>query len=274
MGLYKNSFLAVAIGCALFAVGTASASSLRGLYGTVVQAMINEARKAARYSYNVYAVPEALQCTDNATARSPSKIAVCSDIPDLEILRSIIYHEMGHLVNGDLHRDDEDSAILGWLNDVSFATDLKTIKRYTELGKTAFDCSTDTGKLINHVLSTHEIFWNKPKRLLDYKLMIALRGIEQRADLFSLQKLWEQNQLVTILTVIEQYSKSDYIVARERSQHPSYFERALYIAGFLVDKGIDINALFKKFEEQGKCMPTTSDYVFDQSSYLYNTTLP
>jgi hypothetical protein len=177
-----------------------------------------------------------------------------------------VYHELGHVVHRDhaksLSMDDDVLAFKDELNRPEFKAALEKIKHYTELGKKAFDNTTNVGSRINKILAKRSTFWIEPEDKAEYTKMLYLRGKEQRADLFAIQRLYKQEKLSAILQAIRDYViDRNYVVARgSKDVHPSDFERALYMAGFLVDKGMDINKAFKEWELRGKCIRAEEYY--------------
>lgn len=125
-------------------------------------------------------------------------------------------------------------------------------------------------------IPSDEHFWITPKEKELYQMMLYRRGTEKRADLFMLDKLFAQNEINAILqNIIDSGVKATSFVytqhpsiivlppcesegseecAKEIDWHPSCFERALYMTGFLVDKGIDVNKLLEEWNLTGTCV--------------------
>ena len=195
-------------------------------------------------------------------------VALCKT-PDINIQLGVLYHELGHIV----HKDMENRADINigvktheeFLNDPSFKADIDRITKYLQLGKKAFDKSTPVGKHIVDILSRYpELhFWTQPRKKTLRNKISYLRGNEQRADLFEIEQLLANHQLDAILQGIADYAfgSSDIPVIAHpwEDHHPSDFERALYRAGFLVDKGIDINKVFQRWYATGTCKPMPPD---------------
>ena len=216
-----------------------------------------------------------------AASIKPGKgsIAICR-LPDLDEQLGILYHEIGHIV----HKDDENTDAVEAKRKTSkevigepcfknstkiencFEKDLEKIKHYLDLGKKAFDNSTPVGRRVNEVLSQYTSFWTPPEDEAERDEMIYFRGTEQRADLYEAEKLFKLNKMSAILQEIAKFLlNSDPIIAQPTEKHPSDFERGLYMAGFLVDKGIDINEAFKQWYRTGKCQympPDTLEALF------------
>jgi hypothetical protein len=206
----------------------------------------------------------------SGTIKGKPYIALCRT-PDLDGHLYTIYHELGHIV----HHDSQNTGLMlagskspqEFLDDPEFKADIDRITRYLELGKKALDTSTDVGKRIHAILAQHATLWNPPADPQKYKEMLVERGQEERADLFALDKLFEQKNIGPLLTTIDEWSSSNYIVAEgAQDPHPSSIERALYIAGFLVDKGIDVNAALREWEHEGMCIPSGEfEFITDTS---------
>ncbi len=183
-------------------------------------------------------------------------IGVFSD-RDRELRLFYIYHELGHLV----HQDpvSYNLAVTAKISIESiiaakdFSLDLEKIKLYTEQGKQSITTTTRIGTKIVDLLKTHTCLWHAPKNKDTYTVMIYQRGKEQRADLYALEKLFVHGRLSVILRRIAHIENSDFLVAQELDNHASDLERALYMIGFLVKKGLDINHLLYEWETQGMC---------------------
>jgi hypothetical protein len=180
---------------------------------------------------------------------------------DVEYNSFIVYHELAHLFHNDTLMKNQVSTgeklSSYFLELPDFKADLDAIERYKELGKTAFDTTSLIGKRIHKVLQEYDNFWIAPEDEETYTDMLFLRGTESRADLLACKKLLEQKNIDPLLRIIDLYSKQTGYwgiqAIGDTYPHPSAFERALYIAGFLVDHGIDINEAFKKWNAEGEC---------------------
>ena len=194
-------------------------------------------------------------------------IALC-DIPDIDQQIAIIYHELGHIVHKDA---DNYAAILrnertytDFVQDPSFQSDINKIDHYQELGRKAFDKSTPIGQHIAGIFLQNPTLklWAPPDNAEELQKMLYLRGIEKRADLFEMEQLFEQQLLGVLLSHIALYAfgwTSVPLTAEAYHDHPSDLERALYMAGFLVDKGLDINKAFSEWYATGKCKALPMD---------------
>jgi hypothetical protein len=186
-------------------------------------------------------------------------MALCGTA-ELEYSLFIVYHELAHLVHNDtLLKNElaEDQSPRYFLELPEFKRDLDDIKNYTELGKHAFDDSTSVGRRVHKVLKEYDSFWIEPEDKETYDQMLVLRGTEQRADVLAFKKLFEQNHLNSLLRVIDLYAKQtgywSVQAIKDEHIHPSAFERALYLAGFLVSRGIDVNKALAAWYEAGTC---------------------
>lgn len=208
-----------------------------------------------------------------STGRTPY-LALCST-PDLDIALFIIYHELGHLVRKDgMHDFDLEEGRKTYeyfLNEPMFQSDLKKIEHCLELGKEAFSNKeraekTAIGKILYTALESKIPFWIPPKSKKAYIKSLYLRGTEQRADLFACQKLFEKKEIGPLLAFIDHEVKDihapNYFVIQGETKYPSHIERALYLSGFLIDKGIDIFAELTKWEKKGMCRPLKSKELF------------
>lgn len=181
-------------------------------------------------------------------------IALCAT-PEPPLQMFALYHELAHVLHRDsMHKvqiESGDKKPQDFIKEPLFASVLVQIKTFIALGKKAFDDSTVLGQKVNELLSKRTFLWFPPIDHNEYQKMVYFKGVEQRADLFACQKLLEAQQLDALLRHIRQLIGSNYIVAQgSKDTHPSDFERALYMTGFLVDKGININQAFNQLPEQ------------------------
>lgn len=110
-----------------------------------------------------------------------------------------------------------------------------------------------------------EPFWKELKQGKE-ELFYGLAK-ERRADLFMLDKLFEQNNINPILQVLDFLAKqtdSPLYSARKLflSSHPSNIERVLYMVGFLKDHGVDVNSALKNWQRHGVCLPLQIQELF------------
>ena len=200
----------------------------------------------SHYDYDMHGISH-----PELTPEDKTIIALCRT-PDVDEQLATLYHELGHVL---MKTDDKE-------------TDIKKIDRYLEIGKRAFNNSTALGQHINWLLAEHTIFWAPPKDPQQKKEIAFQRNEEKLADLFEIENLFKQNQLSAILLDIANYATMQRSpVASPQDTYPSPFERALYMTGFLVDKGVEINKAFKEWYAKGICkqLPEeTPDILFSQ----------
>jgi hypothetical protein len=196
-------------------------------------------------------------------------------LPNLHERLFILYHELAHI----FFKDDLDGTYLLSSYDSDIPQELfedpalkhvaDQVLLYTQYGIQALDNDTALGHEINSIVAQHKTFWDT-SQLSDkvYRYLLFNKIIEARADLFACQKLYEQNRLAPILHIINQWATSGYRVVNDEDVHPSDFERALYMLGFLVDKGVDVNKAFKEWQAQGTCGNTLINFqrFFSQDS--------
>jgi Zn-dependent protease with chaperone function len=184
------------------------------------------------------------------SSKKKSHLVAVSQIADPTLMTAFTYHEFGHIVHGIEHPESFEEA-QDLLSQPAVITDLNHIKRYMSLGKSAFDSSTQIGQYIISVLAQHEgSFWDRSQLDADGRLLAKWsRTEEKRADLYALDNLYKHGNITAILTLFYHFGSTEYVIAEDdHDEHPSDFERALYIAGFLVDKGVDINHQLRRLE--------------------------
>jgi hypothetical protein len=180
--------------------------------------------------------------------------------PDLDNLLFTIFHELGHIVHNDSEMKDlfQDKAItLDKLFQSTYKDDIDRVKKYLSLGKKVFNSQTKIGREILKILERKPSLWEAPADNKRYELMVLSRTQEKNADLFALDVLFELNRTATILNAIDFHGVYP-VTADAKSTHPSDFERTLYIAGFLADKKISVNAALKDWIEHGICVPVSA----------------
>jgi hypothetical protein len=214
------------------------------------------------------------QVTDTASTIRDSYgnylIALCRTPSKYDRLAAL-YHEISHVIN-----NDPDNIMLisrgqkkpeDFLGQPDFIANSKTINRYKDLAKKSLNQSSVTGKRALEVLGQYNSFWDEPKNSQVYNRIRYERFTEERADLFEAEKLVEKKLVDVLINHIIAYLTSSYIVAHgDQDNHPSDFERGLYMAGFLVDKGEDINSLLKKWENEGMCIPSGENEILSETS--------
>ena len=196
---------------------------------------------------------------------------------DLDDILSVIYHELGHIKHKDNERDkrirraqslkqhdkknNKHDLFINFIeSDEEYKADMQRINRYIELAQQKIDASSETGQKILEELAKTKTFWNPPEDPKK-KAEIALgRWEESMADLFAYNEFFKQNRLDPVLYTIKKYGTSGYNTVEDEEDHPSGLEIALYTAGFLIDKGIDINKALRDWENRGTCKDVTKLY--------------
>jgi hypothetical protein len=179
-----------------------------------------------------------------------------------------LYHEMGHVVHHDSltsarltrqlerfgdHRQRELRLYQLQLADPDFTADLERIVYYAQRGRESIVermNSTILGSFIAYVLAQDPALWKAPACEVCSARVTFKRGKEQRADLFALDKLWEHGRIDVIMANLYLHGSSGSLRADAYDTHPSGVERALYMLGFLIDKGVDVHALIAEFEQK------------------------
>jgi hypothetical protein len=222
------------------------------------KALVKEAQRIVQLEKKVRVVSVPGKKAFSSILEDTHIIALC-DFPDLDYRLFAIYHELGHVVNNDATRITsvfkDSRASSRFLEEPSLRKAIERAEKYLEIGKRSFTSETALGEHINQVLIGQTSFWVPPSDPVRYKNSIYFRACEQRADLYALEKLYEQELLTPIITIINTWARLGQVVTySDEDRHPSRFERALYLAGFLVDKGLDINALVSQWEHHGTCI--------------------
>jgi hypothetical protein len=217
--------------------------------------LVNEAQRILGLKKKIIAF--SYPYAGKSIGRTETSYVFLCETPDLDAQLGALYHELGHIVHNDTFNSAQarsgETTYDKLLADKDFVADSDRIDRYTTIGKKAFTDETRIGKHINEILKTHKTFWIEPAAD-KLKEILFNRGKEKRADLYELDSLFNQKQISPILQEIVSYGESDYIVAQsDEDVHPSHIERALYFAGYLVDKGVDINKSLKDWYTTGKC---------------------
>jgi len=246
----------------------------------VVAASIDQ----AEYMHQAYAT------TESYLGQTVPLVALCKTFDYYQRLATL-YHELGHVAQ---HAKILDPA--------SLETDAQRFEEYVKVGVSALDSSTDIGKWINFLLQQNGGFIYKyvilplrsgEKALIDLwskifgdnalsyiNKQLVSRKNEMQADIFAMDKLYEQNRLEPLLAGLVAFATADELFvdysnfvalqahilgrawqdfSKELSTHPTDLERALAIAGFLKSKGLDVNAMLKKWENEGTCLPAEKE---------------
>ena len=236
------------------------------------QALLQEAKKHSNLEHEITLLTTGAESQVGFYSDLGSVLFIDKDC-DLDWRLFATYHELGHIEHEDLfYIQKSDLANSNTDEFKKFTHDIQRIHEYLDLGRTAFDETTLLGRKINtffnpniwdkiYTLGYAGILWVEPDDQKIYNLTLFDRAKEQRADLFATEKLFEQQKINSILMIIQKWGLSPYTTAYEDvDQHPSDLERALYIAGFLVSKGIDINAALRNFNSKGVCIDAETAY--------------
>jgi hypothetical protein len=178
--------------------------------------------------------------------------AVCQT-PDLGTGLYTVYHELGHIINQDSKElakiRSGSKSYKDILENPYFVADMNAISRYVELGKTVFDREASFGRHVHRILEMYDSSWNLPPHVANKEEALYAKGVEKRADLFALEKLFEHDKLPAILQAIARhalYDEGDEVIVTPGTAHyPCDIERVLYMAGFLAENGIDINSAMR-----------------------------
>lgn len=191
--------------------------------------------------------------------------------PDLDNMLFTIYHELGHIVHNDnidniwTSNSEPRKVLSELLQKPDLIKDIQRINRYIELGNKAFNATSAIGRQVNECLTRKVPAYESYENLSIEKEFMLVE--ERRADLFALDNLLEHNHIAAILQSIQfflhefvTYESVFGLPSPDLDPHPSSLERILYIAGFLVEKGINLNNELKKFEQSGTCIDYHSIY--------------
>jgi hypothetical protein len=185
---------------------------------------------------------------------SPYYMALSSK-EDVNRWLSTAYHEMTHLLYGDaLTREsieDEGADPRTFLKDASLQQAYKEWDRFVELGKQVLSDETRTGKRVKSVAKSITAFYKAPERPKAQAYYMLVRGQELRADLLEFEKLLEYGYLDILLHEMHHYAFRDVSnVSQKNEPWPSDIERVLCIAGFLKDRGVDVNKVLQSWEHK------------------------
>jgi hypothetical protein len=176
--------------------------------------------------------------------------------PERNRMLFYFHHEMGHAINEDVRSLTKITKGFSSIaiEQAKIKGVLDRVDRLEALGRKAIGQSTEIGKEMSFILARHVIFWKPPKDKREYERTLLGRTMEIRADLFAADKLWGIGEIDPILQIIVSWGGDGYIVVEgNRDEHPSSFERALYLVGFLADKGVNVNAELERFENNPTC---------------------
>lgn len=202
-----------------------------------------------------------------------TKIGIGSD-PDLHVRTAIVYHELGHVFykDSDVYRTQEDieayiqtDYFKGYSTKVCHliqkgASLLPSIASTTLGSNVAKKCDT----FVNELIQTQGFLWIGPHSSKlevyrkhfpqEYAVALYERFKEQRADLFSYQKLYENNKFAALFAKFHAFSLGQDVVQQGKGSHPSHLERVLYGLGYLAEQGVDLPKAIKAWESQGECV--------------------
>lgn len=250
--------------------------------------IINEARKNANITNDqvIYCVKFPFDTQENMSfyvdqmSGANSTILMIAYMYNLDELLFHIYHELGHVKNNDTdpikirkkqYPAFEEEYYTTNNTIENFSKDfpktnahLELIRNYVDSAKKELNSSSDIGKRILSNISNIVQFWNAPNTAEQYIKTAIGRAIESRADLFACEHLFKQNKLDTLLYFIRAMGTADYVIS-DYDEHPSHVERGLYIAGYLISKGIDINKALHEFEQNWQFRDARQFYNSDNA---------
>lgn len=215
-----------------------------------MRVLIDEARQALGLQESLIMLsgrPWAFSSKDNISA--PSVVSL-SKIDNIHKARYHAYHELAHIFfkHTRMRWDAGEHDKYSWyLQRVEFDEAKKKADNYINLAKEVLDSSSIIGKRIIEKLVGNPPFWIPSLDTSNYQENLLRINIEREADLFALEKLFEQGHVGSVLFLIDEYSKRK-VTDIGQASHPSAIEMALYASGFLVDKGLDLNQELKNWE--------------------------
>lgn len=243
------------------------------LLGTVE--LLTQAKEYLNLKEDIFALSDLDPKGGYSTVHKDGRYSIAlPTLPDRNSRLFVLYHEIAHIIYRDVevrqelldHNRDVPQA---FLDDPEFAKYCQLVEDYKGKALTAFDESTRVGRYALEIMSKYSSFWSVPFRPKLYRTLTLLRNQEARADLFACEKLYEQGKIEPIVAQIAEKVLSGYIVALDYDEHPSHFERALYMAGFLVAKGLDINQLLKEWQQEGISVINESEPALQFSEELF-----
>jgi hypothetical protein len=204
---------------------------------------------------------------------SCSNLTITIELNDnLHAMLFSIYHELGHIKNGDTDvfafQGETPNTTIKTVD--AFETAFpktsaytKKINEYVARARKEITNKSETGKiLLQKSKQTKELFI-PPSYLESFVRGAIMRAREMQADLFAIKELLQQKKYDTIMSKIWDYATSKNPSTIDGTSpdafnmsylaHPSDLERALYIVGFLFSEGIDVNTLLYDSENHGVC---------------------
>jgi hypothetical protein len=227
-----------------------------------MRALVHEARQALGLQEDLIMLSGrswAIASKDDHSAPSVISIAATDNIHKA---RYHTYHELSHIyfkhmrMRWDAGKHDKHA---WYLQRPEFSQAKQKADTYIKLAQESLDTSTTIGTRIKEKLVGNPPFWIPPTDQKRYEDNLLRINIEREADLFALEKLFEQGHTGSILSLIEEYSKYKVTDVGETA-HPSAIEMALYASGFLIHKGCDINKELKSWESNEQKI-TSEDLV-------------
>ncbi len=203
-----------------------------------------------------------------------TKIGIGLD-PDLQVRTSILYHELGHVFYKDSEIGLTQEEIEKYVQTDHFKKFNAKVERLVQKGASLLSSlqgtqlGTRLSKMCNEeamgLIKTQGFLWVGSNDLEleayqkqepeEYASTLYERFTEQRADLFSYEKLYENDKLAALFAQFREFSAdTNSIVQRGKIVHPSNLERILYGLGYLADKGEDVAKSVTEWESQGECV--------------------
>ncbi len=164
------------------------------------------------------------------------------------------YHECGHIANGD------EPYQVGAYKPPEVFVELfenkaitEKVALYLDKAQKHLDQKTTVGKTLHETLLRHKKLWQEPASKQEYARVLKGRIQEQKADLAAFSKLFEEKQFDVMFYIIHlwatQKGERAFVATGTEYVHPSYAERALYLIGYLIDQGIDVNGALQAYEK-------------------------
>lgn len=227
-------------------------------------------------------IDERVLLSGRSSSCTPESITI-GQTADLDNMLSDIYHELGHINYGDVDLGESTQSFEKYqdgqtlenfaLEHPKVNAQLDKMAQYVAQTKEKLDATSETGKQLIEEIKKTPVFWNSPQDPMLYIITAVGRARESRADLFAVEQLLRQKRLDPLLFKIHKWGL-DYKDLFGRTVeddafdgHPSYFERALYIIGYLFSKGINVNTELKRWENFGTC--TDVRKLYGPGSHLH-----
>lgn len=215
-------------------------------------------------------------------ACTPESITI-GQTADLDNMLVDIYHELGHINYGDVDLVESKHSFEEYqvgqmlenfaLEHPKVNAQLSLMAEYVAQAKEKLDAASETGKQLIEEIKKTPVFWNSSQDSTSYIITAVGRARESRADLFAVEQLLRQKRLDPLLSLIHRWGLDYRDLFNSRTVeggsdiHPSYLERALYIAGYLFSQGVNVNKELKRWENFGTCTDTRT--LFGPGSHLH-----